>query len=343
MDCALHCYFCTCHHQEQASGKDPDAVKSTKTITAHCGRDTLDAVHGSIVSWAPFPIKLIQQYVMYPPTHHHHISLQQTTQVACDTRSAERSNFIPFLYSMNRRSDKELLELLSGPFNITNDSPDELKKQPLESITELMFTSTIGFMRKYGHNTFVALDRHNQSNWGPLTFVDNDRAAWHHPSSESPTENIVQCKSKVRELCKFPRSIAWRFLVLGRNHTVPDSQPISLGKLLLETTGAYGDHGILRETGRLFSAREANVIDQNVQYWYETITYCIAKHGEDSVLIDEPWLKTYDPWQNIARLARSGGENNFAPNLEPEVGDGWADIRIASRKLASTTYCSTTK
>ena len=255
----------------------------------------------------------------------------------------ERREYMPFLYYMNKNSERELNELLAGPFNITRDSPPEQLKPALESITEVMFTSTIGFMRKYGHNTFAAQNRHNSSILGPLTFIDNDRAAWDRVAAEAPTENIVRCHSKVRELCKFPRSLARRFLVLGRNHSAPDTQPISLGKLLLTTTGAYGDNGFLSDNGRLFSAHEAAVIDANVQFWYEAITDCIAKHGEDNVLMPDQWLKRYDPWENVARRRRSRYDNDFSSLLDSVLyKDATAHLGVGASKLSVTTKCGAT-
>ena len=50
----------------------------------------------------------------------------------------------------------------------------------------------------------------------------------------------------------------------------------------------------------MFSCEDAVVLDKNMQFWATVINQCIDRHGEEFVLVDEPWKRTFDFYEQTA-------------------------------------------
>ena len=233
---------------------------------------------------------------------------------------------------------------------LTSSTSAVEKRKPLESLSNLLYLSIIGYSRRFDHNMFFAKrrvpweslqeqdrdpeDPYRESNYGPLTYIDNDRTTLFPPivASNDKHATHLQCdaaSSPVINVCRFPRSIARRILVLGQNFTTAydpgmgfadgecaiEAPPgldgpceytseVSLGMLVAKVLRAFGDDGVV-DNGSLFTCREAWGLDRSIQYWYGIISRCIAEHGDEAVLIDEPWVKEYHMF-DIMKSFQSG-------------------------------------
>jgi hypothetical protein len=149
-----------------------------------------------------------------------------------------------------------------------------------------------GYIERFDHGIFAV----NSSNLErpdvvqPLAYLDNDRSQWKR------SMRVAQRGQHLTEFCIFPKQLANRLRVLHQYQT----QDFSLGQLVMQSVQPYERE--LSLDGALFSADEALVINQNLEYLVSLIGQCIAKHGINKVLIDEPWDSSFGMPNALERI-----------------------------------------
>jgi len=224
------------------------------------------------------------------------------------------------LIALHNVTDSSKLDAMITELRVTPESPKDRRRMVLESVTLVMFGSITGYTTRYLHNSFMATDRAG-TKYGPLVFIDNDRALFSYPTSGSPID-IAACHSFVTRLCRFPRTIALRIMMLApeppaalqelvdRSELLLSvySQAFTLGNMLLNTTKVYGRGSGNTRYQPSFTCDEARVVDQNVQFWADAISHCVALYGAENVLLPEPWDRheySASSFETLFRLKRT--------------------------------------
>ena len=158
----------------------------------------------------------------------------------------------------------------------------------MESVNFHLWQGVTGYLGKYAHNVYRMTARCDESSIGPLLYLDNDRSRWSFPSLHRFQELRKINGHPLVELCKFPRTVAERMLMLS-----PDNEEFpNTSELLRDVLSLYGDDGEIGN-GKLLPEEEMANLDDDVQTYATMIRMCIDQHGRDSVLIEEPWIRNY--------------------------------------------------
>ena len=196
--------------------------------------------------------------------------------------------------------DEDVMDIYAAHFNVTNDSLKDDIEWAMENIAVNLFAILMGNTQKFRHSVFIMKStKSGRDVYGPLLYIDNDRSSW----QKDIFKKKVHKDHPITKICKFPKKIATRILLLDQFHSsnINDYQNtqdrVSLGKLVKECA----DNAGLR-TGNLFTDNEAYWLDERVHFIAKAINECVHLHGVDYVFIDEPWTTEYDPvtiWSQI--------------------------------------------
>jgi hypothetical protein len=183
-----------------------------------------------------------------------------------------------------------LAELKRTRFNISSESSSEQVLYALENMQLFMFQILTGYVAKYSHNIYQFRSGSSEQNAGLFFYLDNDRSSWRNPSSSSWA---IKPKNTMTQLCKFPKRLTERLMLLSTRNT-------SLGSLVHRSLQRYTTHN-----GPVFGEREMRVLDINVQLIVNSVVMCINRYGKNRVLIREPWpieYNVYDKMRDVYEL-----------------------------------------
>eukprot|EP01094_Clydonella_sp_ATCC50884_P020133 TRINITY_DN4113_c0_g1_i1.p1 TRINITY_DN4113_c0_g1~~TRINITY_DN4113_c0_g1_i1.p1 ORF type:complete len:594 (+),score=144.93 TRINITY_DN4113_c0_g1_i1:243-2024(+) len=257
--------------EAQNAGLQDDAVWAMKSILRHCGDADGEEIEGAMIGWAPFPLHQI-------------------------LKTKEREGVVAAFGIDVDRNPERVAHWQKYEFNVTSSSPPEDRIYPLQSVNFHMFQGVTGYIGKYAHNVYSTFERCGsvEKNRGPLLYLDNDRsrltfqALGHFAELHSITDHPLT------KLCKFPKTVGTRLRMLSPLNT----QYHNAGEIMQQVLGLYGDRGVLGN-GMLMSTSEAANLDSNVEAYARIIELCIEKHGESSVLVEEPWVRNYFTYHTL--------------------------------------------
>ncbi len=263
---------------------DSEAIFKIDTVTSYCGRPanvpgrpardsfgskktsspspSSNGAEGAMVGWSNFKINLIGK------------------------QNNLKSKMMIEFAKIEKNDTKAVRDAIKT-LNVTysRNTAEEVKRS-LEIITVHMFAILVGNLGKFGHNVFV-LQRQAKAKdfgveYGPFFYVDNDRSKW---DSDVISRGKVEDDNLITTICKFPRSIALRLLLLDSSVSAS-----TLGDLVLEATSHYNR---FITTSPLFRPENAKVLNRNAAFLTSTIRSCVQQYGVDEVLIPEPWSVSY--------------------------------------------------
>eukprot|EP01094_Clydonella_sp_ATCC50884_P022406 TRINITY_DN5129_c0_g1_i1.p1 TRINITY_DN5129_c0_g1~~TRINITY_DN5129_c0_g1_i1.p1 ORF type:complete len:576 (-),score=207.95 TRINITY_DN5129_c0_g1_i1:206-1702(-) len=294
---------------------DPDLKHKSEvafeSVMAYCGSTDGKTIEGAVIGWSPFPVKLYQRK-----------ELKDRFDVDLDTRP-----WIPSLYERLTSDTPAVekrypLESITGTFFMT--MTDNMRKTD----HNMNFAQRRVPLEEQFENRPEPdpNDAFADTNDGPLVLLDNDRVKFRGRVRDSLCSNGT---SNLIDVCRFPRSIGRRILALGYNASAvngeagapppaampPCTAPLlpeledycpavsatSFGSLLLGLASKAAPDAT-SANGELFRCKDAYFADMALQYWYNIIARCIALHGEEAVLITEPWVKEYDMMESLKRI-----------------------------------------
>ena len=190
---------------------------------------------------------------------------------------------------------------------ITNQSPKEEIEWAMENVAVNLFALLMGNTKKFSHSVFIMAregerregeggegeGEGGRREYGPLLYIDNDRSIW----SKNLMKRTVFYDHPIAKICRFPRSIAEKVLLLYSKR----NEGISLGGIVQQCASAYPS----LFSSPLFTDVEVDRLNKRVNYIASSIIECIHLHGIDSVFIDDPYNSSYDNVNILSDLLSS--------------------------------------
>eukprot|EP01094_Clydonella_sp_ATCC50884_P019030 TRINITY_DN3634_c0_g1_i2.p1 TRINITY_DN3634_c0_g1~~TRINITY_DN3634_c0_g1_i2.p1 ORF type:complete len:604 (-),score=158.56 TRINITY_DN3634_c0_g1_i2:149-1876(-) len=316
--------------------------RAFQSIVVYCGNEIGTEVEGAMVGWSPFPVKLYQKKELEARfdidlKSRDYVSpiyarLTQET-AAVEKRYPLESITITFFTHLIDNIHKTGHNMLFAQRREPIFSQDQEGGEMDEALEERGGSER----DERGVVGDVSQDAFANTDDGPLVLLDNDRARFdRHPLYENLCDNTT---TKMIDVCRFPRSIGRRILALGFNASAADTEhelaPMppctknipreleehcvgmagrssgggdgewsagaSFGSLLRGLAYEAAPRGVAAN-GVILSCREAYFADLELQYWYNMLTRCMSLHGEEVVLIGEPWEKKYDMQEALSTI-----------------------------------------